>query len=773
MSRDLVPRAAAPKPPESESPRSRSPGSKSPASQSPISTSPTSASADPPDNPDEPPAWAVGLNPEQYRAAAHRGSPLLIVAGAGTGKTRTLVARVTRLIEDGADPDRILLLTFTRRAAAEMVGRVVSACPGRKANQIWGGTFHSVANRLLRRYGSAAGLPDGFTVLDHSDATDLFGLVRTEEGFGQRGRRFPRAETIAAIYSRMVNSQAKLADVLQVDFPWCAEHLEDLRTLCTGYTEMKRRNQVLDYDDLLLFWRGLTASPVGEALRCLFDHILIDEYQDTNPIQADIVGGMNGPDTEVCAVGDDAQAIYGFRAATVANMWTFPDTYPDTRIVVLEQNYRSSMPILRVANAVLAQHTDPDQAVGHPQNPGVGRPEDGNPAGLDASPTDTTAGQRSLLDREQPPAAGFRKELWSTTADGTKPMLLSCGEEGEQSRLVADRILDARERGIDLREQAVLFRAGHHADGLELELVRRDIPYVKYGGLKYLETAHVKDLLALLRVLENPEDQLAWHRVLRSMEGVGPATVRRLSDELRITKPNANALDRFIDGIGRVPSAASEQATELRSALGDCLAGDIDPATQIDRLKQFCVLVFPNRYDNSDARLADIDQLAAGARGYTSRSRFLTELTLDPPSKTGDLAGPPHLDDDWLTLSTIHSAKGCEWKSVYLLHAADGNIPSEMALGDSRGLAEELRLLYVAVTRAKAELTVSFPLRFHVNRFNTDDRHVYAQLSRFIDPIRNLFDETVTAPADAEPELSFGNVGVADEVDAMLTSLWS
>ncbi len=774
MSPDLVSRAATTETTEQEDPEHSQTNH-----QQPDELQETSELQEP-DQPEEAAAtWQVGLNPQQFQAASHRGSPLLIVAGAGTGKTRTLVARVTKLIEDGADPDRILLLTFTRRAAAEMVGRVATACPGRQANQIWGGTFHSVANRLLRRYGSAAGLPEGFTVLDHGDSTDLFGLVRTEEGFGQRGRRFPKAETVASIYSRMVNSQAKLADVLQVDFPWCAEHVEDLRTLFGSYTEMKRRNQVLDYDDLLLFWRGLTASPVGEALRCLFDHILIDEYQDTNAIQADIIKGMCGPDAEVCAVGDDAQAIYGFRAATVANMWTFPDTYPNTEVVILEQNYRSTMQILGVANAVLTQR--PDGRVGSTrvkaEQPVAGGGQGSlldERASADAG-ADTDAGpdgSAHLVDGAHP-ASTYTKQLWSTKTSGATPVLLSCGEEGEQSRMIADRILDARERGMELREQAVLFRAGHHSDGLELELVRRDIPYVKYGGLKYLETSHVKDLLALLRVLENPEDQLAWHRVLRSMEGIGPATVRRLSDELRITKPNANALARFIDGIGRVPSAATEQADELRTALGDCLAGDIDPATQIDRLKQFCVLVFPNRYDNSEARLADIDQLATGARGYSSRSRFLTELTLDPPSKTGDLAGPPHLDDDWLTLSTIHSAKGCEWKSVYLLHAADGNIPSEMALGDSRGLAEELRLLYVAVTRAKAELTVSFPLRFHVNRFNTDDRHVYAQLSRFIEPVRHLFDETVTVPADAEPELSFGNVGVADEVDAMLTSLWS
>ena len=746
MPADPISRAAAPPTPPAIEESSSPPDPASTTETARSETASTTETASTGNSAETRPTWQLGLNAEQLAAASHTGSPLLIVAGAGTGKTKTLVARVANLLQQGVDPDRILLLTFTRRAAAEMVGRVSATCPGRSANQIWGGTFHAIANRILRRYGAAAGLPEGFTVLDHGDATDLFGLVRTEEGFGQRGRRFPRAETIAAIYSRMVNGQAKLNDVLQVDFPWCAEHTEDLRTLFGAYTESKRRHQVLDYDDLLLFWRGLTGSPVGEALRCLFDHVLIDEYQDTNSIQADIIAGMCGHETEVCAVGDDAQAIYGFRAATVDNMWRFPSRYPDTKIVVLEQNYRSTMPILEVANAVLAQ--------GHGQeHEGDGQEPKGDGPALVSS---------------------YRKQLWSTTATGATPMLACCADEGEQSQVIADRILDARERGTDLREQAVLFRAGHHADGLELELVRRDIPYVKYGGLKYLETAHVKDLLSLLRVLENPEDQLAWHRVLRSLEGVGPATVNRLTDELRISKPNANALARFIDGIGKVPSAATEQATELRVALADCVSGNLDPSTQIDRLKQFCALVFPNRYENSEARLADIDQLAAGARGYSSRSRFLTELTLDPPRKTGDFAGPPHLDDDWLTLSTIHSAKGCEWKAVYLLHAADGNIPSEMALGDQRGLAEELRLLYVAVTRAKAELTISFPLRFHVNRFANDDRHVYAQLSRFLEPVRHLFEESVSDAMDEDNRaLSLGNVGVADEVDAMLTSLWS
>ncbi len=677
------------------------------------------------------------LNQQQADAVAHTGSPLLIVAGAGTGKTKTLVSRVLRIIEDGADPSRILLLTFTRRSASEMIGRVSASSNDRAASQVWGGTFHAISNRILRHYGKTAGLKDGFTVLDQSDTADMFGIVRNEEGFGERGKRFPRKETIAGIYSRMVNSQAKLPDVLEADYPWCAEHLDDLKTIFTAYTRRKREQQVLDFDDLLLFWRGLTVSTAGDTLRGLFDHILIDEYQDTNPIQASIIQGMCRPDTDLCAVGDDAQAIYGFRSATVANMWEFGEQFPGATVVTLEQNYRSTMPILQAANAALAQ----------------------SPAGDD--------GPRH-----------YDKTLWSERTTGPLPRLITTADEGDQSSYVAESILDARERGVDLREQAVLVRAGHHSDGLELELTRRDIPYVKYGGLKYLEAAHIKDLLSLLRVLDNPVDQLAWHRVLSSMDGVGPATVRRLIDELGIDDTGtADAGDdpvtRFVNGIAKFPGAAKPQAELLRAAFEDIGSHDIPPAEQIDRLRSFCAAVFPSKYENFAARLADIEQLAASANAYLSRSRFLTEVTLDPPERTGDHAGPPHLDDDWLTVSTIHSAKGMEWKHVYLLHAADGNIPSDMAIGDKDGLAEELRLLYVAMTRAKDELTISVPLRFHVNRRANDDRHLYAQMSRFIEPIKDLFEQgTAGMNEENDPPAMIDGVGIADEVDTMLHSLW-
>ncbi len=697
------------------------------------------------------------LNPEQRLAAVHTGSPLLVVAGAGTGKTKTLAARVVRLIDDGADPHRILLLTFTRRSASEMIGRVTAASSSRSASKVWGGTFHSTANRLLRTFGKSAGLAPGFTVLDQADSTDLMGMARTEEGFGERSKRFPRKETIAGIYSRMVNGQTKLTDVLDKDYPWVADHQDDLKTIFTTYTSQKRKHQVLDYDDLLLFWRALTASPVGDSLRDLFDHILIDEYQDTNPIQSDIIRGMcrgasEPRPTGLCAVGDDAQAIYGFRSATVANMWAFADHFPDATVVTLEQNYRSTMPILQVANEVL------NQPLSAAINRGV-------------SSTNAEAKQSAAIEYAMP--AEFKKELWSTKTTGLTPVLAIHHDEGAQSRSVADSVLAARERGIDLRQQAVLFRAGHHSDGLELELARRDIPFVKYGGLKYLESAHVKDLLAILRILDNPADTLAWHRVLPMMDGVGPATLRRLAKELGIEDQSVAALTKFADGAGKIPSAARSQASELRDALTECATDTMSIAEQIDRLKPFCRMVFANRYDNAAARLSDIDQLAATASAYNSRSRFLTELTLDPPSKTSEQAGPPHLDDDWLTLSTIHSAKGGEWKAVHLLHASDGNIPSDMAVGDKDGLAEELRLLYVALTRAKDELTVNVPLRYHVNRFGSDDRHLYGQISRFIEPVRHHFHEVSGSEGVGDDEVvELSTVGVTDEIDTLLHSLW-
>jgi DNA helicase-2/ATP-dependent DNA helicase PcrA len=668
------------------------------------------------------------LNDRQRAAVGHRGGPLLVVAGAGTGKTKTLAARVAGLLAEGVPPERILLLTFSRRAAQEMLARAAAHGDGRAAAMVWGGTFHAVANRLLRHHADALGLDPGFTVLDQGDAGDLVGTVRSDLGLAERGSRFPKKDTIVAVYSRMVNSHAKLDDVLSRWFPWCTEHADALREVFTAYTRRKRRHHVLDYDDLLLHWRALLSAPIaGDALRGRFDHVLVDEYQDTNAIQSDILRGLCPPAT-LTVVGDDAQAIYGFRAATTAHMAAFGEHHPGGVTIVLEDNYRSTARILDLANAVLAQSD-----------------------------------------------AHVPKVLRAARGDGRTPQLALCRDETAQSSFVCARILELREQGFDLRDQAVLFRAGHHADHLELELARRDIPYVKYGGLKYLEAAHVKDVLALLRVLENPADELAWRRVLTMLDGVGPATVRRVCDELGVGAEGASPLRVFVDAPPRLPESAQADAGELRAAFTELLAGSGGPAVDLDRLAPFCRQVFARRYVDAPARLADLAQLEVAASATSSRSRFLAELTLDPPDRSTDLAGPPHLDDDWLTLSTIHSAKGGEWRAVHVIHAADGNLPSDMALSDRDGLEEERRLLYVALTRARDVLSVSMPQRYHTRRFGNDDHHVLAPLSRFLEPVRHLFDEHA-AGADAAGALgSLGGttVTLTDEVDAALEALWS
>ena len=658
--------------------------------------------------------WASELNPDQAKAVLHDGGHLLIVAGAGSGKTRTLAYRVARLLSTGVPPQRILLLTFTRRAAREMLTRAGRLAETDGARRVWGGTFHAVANRLLRQHGGAVGLRAGFTVLDQGDSADLLGLIRHELGMGEKGRRFPKKDSLLAIYSRVVNAQEKLADVVERAYPWCRDEIEGIKTVFNGYTERKRARNVVDYDDLLLYWRAMARSPnVGPLLRSCFDHILVDEFQDTNAVQADIVAAMAGDDVRVAAVGDDAQAIYGFRSGSAQHMVEFPERFAETTIVTLDQNYRSTPSILASANAVM-------------------RVANG----------------------------GFDKELRATRPEGERPVVAACVDELAQSAFVCDNVLEQRERGVALHEQAVLFRTGHHSDGLELELARRNIPFVKYGGLKFLEKAHVKDLLCLLRILDNPSDELAWLRVLGLLDGVGPATIRRLVDELGVAE--GTALTRLLaDDCPRVPSAAAEELAELRAAFAECSGGDVPPAVQVERFRLACTPLFTRRYaGTASVRIADLEHLRTLAADYRTRSRFLTEITLDPPVATSDLAGPPHLDDDYLVLSTIHSAKGGEWRVVHLIHASDGNIPSDMALSSAEETEEERRLLYVALTRARDTLVVSYVLRYYFRRPDPlDDMHAFGQPSRFLEPARDTFDsvsvgETVLGEDPVSQELA-------------------
>jgi len=677
------------------------------------------------------------LNDAQRAAATHGDGPLLIIAGAGTGKTTTLACRVAHLLERGVPADRILLLTFTRRAAAEMIRRASDLTGQAQTAKVWGGTFHAVANRLLRIYHPAVGLAAEFTVCDQADAGDMMNMLRSSTGVAKENRRFPRKGTLVSIYSRCVSAEEKLSDVVARHFPWCAEDIEGIGTIFAQYTQRKRALNLLDYDDLLLYWRQLvTDSPAADAVRSRFDCVLVDEYQDTNRVQCDILRAMRAGRGDIGVVGDDAQAIYSFRAATVRNILDFPTHFPGAAIIKLEQNYRSNQPILRASNAVMAQ-----------------------------------AKER------------YTKDLWSDRTSAQQPVLAHVWDEDAQCKLVCDQVVKHLEEGIALRRQAVLFRAGHHSDLLEVELARRNIPFHKYGGLKFIEAAHVKDLLALLRILENPYDEVSWHRVLLVLEGIGPKNAQRIIETL--TSGEESPLARMLHDPPSPPPAAREGFAALREMLQACsgLPNDnadeddapaparVSVAAQVAAARRFYEPVFTKVYDNAGMRVRDLEQLEQIAAGYRSRRRFLADLTLDPPTSTSDLAQPPYLEDDYLILSTIHSAKGCEWDVVHIIHAADGMIPSDMAVSDDDGVEEERRLLYVAMTRAKDWLYVYFPLRYYHRKSRFGDAHSYAQLSRFItDDVRKHFEERTMA-MDEDSECS-DIQGSGKRVDNFLRELW-
>lgn len=674
-----------------------------------------------------------GLNAEQRRAAEHGAldaRPLLIIAGAGSGKTNTLAHRVARLIADGADPRRILLLTFSRRAAAEMIRRteriLSKALPAEAAAVAgaltWAGTFHSVGARLLRDLAERLGLDPAFTIHDREDSADLLNLVRHDLGLSKTEKRFPSKGTCLAIYSRAVNAEAALAEVLGASYPWCAGWEAELRTLFSGYVEAKQRQQVLDYDDLLLYWAQAVAEPsIAEEIGGRFDHILVDEYQDTNRLQASILLSLKPTGRGVTVVGDDAQSIYAFRAASVRNILDFPACFdPPAEVITLERNYRSTQPILAAANAVI------DLA-----------------------------------------AERFTKVLWSERASSSLPQLVAVRDEADQASFVAEQVLEAREAGLRLKDQAVLFRASHHSAPLEIELIRRNIPFRKFGGLKFLEAAHVKDLLALLRWVENPRDRVAGFRLLQILPGVGPSSARRVLDAV------AEQAD---------PIAALAEASPPRS--GPDWAGFVETATRLRQgrtgwpgevgLARLWYEPHLQRiHEDAATRQIDLVQLEQIAGGYPSRERFLTELTLDPPQATSDEAGPPLLDDDYMILSTIHSAKGQEWRAVYVLNVVDGCIPSDLGTGTGDEIEEERRLLYVAMTRAKDDLRLIVPQRFFTHgQASRGDRHVYAGRTRFLPSALLQHFEARTWPIATPEQAAAKPQGARIDLAARMRGMW-
>jgi DNA helicase-2/ATP-dependent DNA helicase PcrA len=689
-------------------------------------------------------APAEQLNAQQRAAATYgepepsgfRAGPLLIVAGAGTGKTNTLAHRVAHLLVNGVRPERILLLTFTRRAAQEMLRRaeriVLQTLRARAdgdahlniTRALWSGTFHSIGNRLLREYAHVVGLEPSFSVLDRGDAADLLDLVRQELGLAQKDKRFPRKDTCLAIYSHRVNSRRSLQETLDEAFPWCSDWALDLTNLFRRYVELKHAQQLLDYDDLLLYWHILMQEPaIAAEIGARFSHVLIDEFQDTNSLQAEIVYALKPDGAGLCAVGDDAQAIYSFRGATVENILAFPARFsPPAHIVTLEQNYRSVQPILDAANELM-----------------------------------------STSERQH------RKQLFSNRPSQSKPLYVTVADDRAQALYVVEQVLAARERGTLLRRQAVLMRSSHHSDALELELVRRNIPYVKYGGLKFLEAAHVKDVLAVLRWADNPRNRIAAFRVLQLLPGIGPANADRCLKVFEASGYDWSLLMQY-----QAPVAAAEDWRSLIELL-QSLHGAHEWSGQLTRVRQWYEPHLERLYDAARVRLGDIEQLEQLAGQFANREQFVTELTLDPPQASGDLAGAPLRDEDYLILSTVHSAKGQEWDEVYVLNVADGNFPNEHATGRPAAIEEERRLLYVAMTRAKQQLHLIAPLKYYVTQQSrTGDAHVYGARSRFMtDAVLARFAQIGWPPTVANAPTAPGSQTARIDVAAKLRDMWS
>jgi DNA helicase-2/ATP-dependent DNA helicase PcrA len=683
-------------------------------------------------NPAQRKAATSGTQPE---GAGFKSGPLLIIAGAGTGKTVTLAHRAAHLVLNGVDPARIMMLTFTRRAAQEMIRRtqtiVAEALTERGklgdrsvvSRLVWSGTFHSVGSRILRLFAKQLGLEPNFSVLDRSDAADLLDVIRHELKLSSKEKRFPRKDTCLAVYSYRVNTRLSLKQTIEEQFPWCREWEEDLTKLYREYVAQKQKNNVLDYDDLLLYWHVMMQNPVlAQNLAKNFDCLLVDEYQDTSSLQGEIVHALKPDGAGVTVVGDDAQAIYSFRAAAVDNILGFADRYkPKAEIVVLAQNYRSTQQILDSANALMAE------------------------------------GSRQ-----------HRKTLMSTRKSSSKPQYVSLEDAFDQAEYIVSKILAAREVGGSLKRHAILFRSSHHSDTLEVELTKRNIPFVKYGGLKFLEAAHVKDLISVLRWADNPRNSVAGFRVLKLLPGFGPAHAKQALEHLEARGFSIASLAEF-----QAPQANKmdwKRFCELMMKLAD---PQTPWAGQVRMVRDWYKPQLERIYDAAWTRMGDLEQLDQLSTQHATRERFLTELTLDPPVVSSDQSGAASKDEDYVILSTIHSAKGQEWDFVYLLNVADGNFPSEFSTGKPEMIEEERRLLYVAMTRARNELHICAPLKYRVTQQAKDgDAHVYGAKSRFMtDKVMETLESTTYRSLRAVDSLRASENATVD-VAQKLKDMW-
>lgn len=619
------------------------------------------------------------LNPAQLAAVEQTEGPVLVIAGAGTGKTRTLIYRLSRMVELGIRADSILLLTFTRKASQEMLRRAATLV-GAAAEQIQGGTFHSFANLTLRRHAAQLGYSNSFTILDQGDSEDVINLLRGRMGLEAGRRRFPRKETITSMISASINRMIPMKEIVEEEYPQYRKELEELEGLARAYQEYKRQHNMMDYDDLLVNLILLLERFPEIRARLGDQHrfVMVDEYQDTNKIQHEIVRMLGERHRNVMVVGDDSQSIYSFRGANFRNIMDFPKTFPGATIITLEENYRSTQPILDFANEIL----------------------------------------RGSLEK-------YEKNLFTRRVGGEPPMIISAMNEQLQSQFVVQKILDLREEGVELSDIAVLFRSSYLSYDLEIELNKANIPYVKMGGFRFIETAHVKDLIAYLRVLHNPRDVVSWNRILLLLSGVGPRTAQRIIDELTTGRL---AITR--EGAEQAAAIGKESVGALFRMLVDLVPDDLTVSERVDRIVEYYQPVMRSKYDDYTKRLKDVEMFAEIAGRYRSLNSFLADMALEPPTESV-IGLEPGEEDEKLVLSTIHSAKGLEWNSVFILYALDGRFPSIHAARSMEEMEEERRLMYVAATRAKERLIVTYP----VNIYDRESGMVLSKPSRFIEGI--------------------------------------
>jgi DNA helicase-2/ATP-dependent DNA helicase PcrA len=623
--------------------------------------------------------YEKALNPSQLEAVTCTEGPLLVIAGAGSGKTRTLTYRVAHLVEKGISPASILLLTFTRKASQEMLRRATRLLDAR-CEKIAGGTFHSFANAMLRRYASQTGLDPAFGILDRTDAENLIGMLRKEMQPATKQRSFPRKKTLANIFSRAVNKGLAIEEIIDYDYPHFASHLAVITRLHQDFQVRKRDHHFLDYDDLLVYLHRLLNdySEIRNRISSTYEYIMVDEYQDTNTLQAEILYLLTDVNKNIMVVGDDAQSIYAFRGANFRNIIEFPNIFPGTRVITLEENYRSIQPILDVTNVII------DRA------------------------------------REK-----FSKNLFTRKTGDTTPVMVNAEDEYSQSRFVIDKIKDLHQKGVALNQIAVLFRASFHSFDLEIELSREGFAFVKMGGFKFIESAHIKDVLAHMRVIANPYDRISWYRILLLIEKVGPKTAQRIFEATQDEKSGHSGLLsarlEHIKGLDRLKNLVANLDTHPMtvSEMGE---------TIID----YYMPILKNNFDDHPRRAKDLEHLIEIMDRYRNLNQFLTDMALEPPNTSFESSlytGATHADQ--LILSTIHSAKGLEWNTVFVIWALDGRFPSVHTLHKEEELEEELRLMYVAATRAQENLFFTYP----GNVYDRSTGLILNQPSRYIDGI--------------------------------------